>query len=396
MSKQRSPPPGRKKKGTHVAGYSLLLLAIFGILLSFASGMWKTGVVPEKQKGGGKGENMGEGDCMVRVVGEEGAEVGVVNMSGLDLGFRYYTSNGFRVKLDRVCKKKRIGTALPTLYRFQRGLGSNFVWPSGYVGKKVTVNKISRPKDSSKPIVLETLSLQPKVFLVHNFISQEEADELIFRATDPRNPYSLRRSTTGTEDWNRGGASDVSSTRTSENAFDISSQTSISIKKRAFQLLRMRYKQCASDGIQILRYDIKQAYIAHEDFFNLGVQGGHNFDPKTGGSNRFATVFLYLSDVEEGGQTVFPLATNTSLYRKENPPAELSRMFREGSWEHKMVKDCYAKFSVKPKKLSAVLFYNQDSHGNLDHLSLHGGCPVISGQKWAANVWVWNDCRYAA
>eukprot|EP00954_Amorphochlora_amoebiformis_P019995 1336074-Amorphochlora_amoeboformis.AAC.2 len=89
MSKQRSPPPARKKKGTHVAGYSLLLLAIFGILLSFASGMWKTGVVPEKQKGGGKGENMGEGDCMVRVVGEEGAEVGVVNMSGLDLGFRY-------------------------------------------------------------------------------------------------------------------------------------------------------------------------------------------------------------------------------------------------------------------------------------------------------------------
>ena len=28
-----------------------------------------------------------------------------------------------------------------------------------------------------------------------------------------------------------------------------------------------------------------------------------------------------------------------------------------------------------------------------DWHSKHGGCPVIKGQKWAANLWVWNGPR---
>jgi hypothetical protein len=26
-------------------------------------------------------------------------------------------------------------------------------------------------------------------------------------------------------------------------------------------------------------------------------------------------------------------------------------------------------------------------------MSLHGGCPVLKGDKWAANLWVWNTPR---
>ena len=45
------------------------------------------------------------------------------------------------------------------------------------------------------------------------------------------------------------------------------------------------------------------AYIPHHDWFDAAADAKWNFDPATGGSNRFATVFLYLNDVEEGGQT---------------------------------------------------------------------------------------------
>ena len=55
-----------------------------------------------------------------------------------------------------------------------------------------------------------------------------------------------------------------------------------------------------------------------------------------------------------------------------------------------MVRECETRTAVYPRKGSALLFYSMDPFGRLDSLSNHGGCPVLVGQKWAANVWVWN------
>lgn len=49
--------------------------------------------------------------------------------------------------------------------------------------------------------------------------------------------------------------------------------------------------------------------------------------------------------------------------------------------------------AVKPLKAEAVLFYSQHPDGQVDLASLHGGCPVLQGTKWAANLWVWNGPR---
>lgn len=53
------------------------------------------------------------------------------------------------------------------------------------------------------------------------------------------------------------------------------------------------------EAMQILHYEHGQKYEPHYDFFhdkaNLKL-GGH----------RIATVLMYLSDVEKGGETVFP------------------------------------------------------------------------------------------
>ena len=63
------------------------------------------------------------------------------------------------------------------------------------------------------------------------------------------------------------------------------------------------------------------------------------------------------------------------------------------SWEEQMVATCRSKFSVKPYAGRAVLFYSQHPNGEEDKMSVHGGCPVLKGDKWAANLWVWNTPR---
>jgi prolyl 4-hydroxylase len=49
-----------------------------------------------------------------------------------------------------------------------------------------------------------------------------------------------------------------------------------------------------------------------------------------------------------------------------------------------------AGFKVRPVKGSAVLFYNLLEDGNGDERSLHAALPVKEGEKWLANLWVWD------
>jgi len=44
--------------------------------------------------------------------------------------------------------------------------------------------------------------------------------------------------------------------------------------------------------------------------------------------------------------------------------------------------------SVKPRKGDALLFFNLKPDGTTDSVSLHGGCPVIKGEKWSATKWI--------
>lgn len=53
------------------------------------------------------------------------------------------------------------------------------------------------------------------------------------------------------------------------------------------------------EPIQILRYERGQKYEPHFDFFM------DKFNQEFGG-HRVATVLIYLSDVDKGGETVFP------------------------------------------------------------------------------------------
>jgi len=169
------------------------------------------------------------------------------------------------------------------------------------------------------------------------------------------------------------------------------------------------YKENLADGIQILRYELGQAYVAHHDYFPAQQSEDHSWNPFKGGSNRFATVFLYLSDVEVGGQTVFPQSARLTADKSEDlvkrlgdaPSKEYLKELQkeaglsDGSWEDRLISQCFTQFAVPPRRGDAILFYSQRPDGELDENSLHGACPVLKGMKWGANLWVWNACRYS-
>jgi hypothetical protein len=61
--------------------------------------------------------------------------------------------------------------------------------------------------------------------------------------------------------------------------------------------------------MNLLRYDIGQEYKPHHDYF-----GSSDWTKSHG--NRVATVLMYLADVEDGGETIFPSAEGGPLLVK--------------------------------------------------------------------------------
>ncbi|XP_076900640.1 putative prolyl 4-hydroxylase 9 [Bidens hawaiensis] len=119
------------------------------------------------------------------------------------------------------------------------------------------------------------------------------------------------------------------------------------------------------EAFNILRYDIGQRYLAHYDTFNPAEYGPQK-------SQRMASFLLYLSDVEEGGETMFPFENGES---------------KNATYD---IKKCSG-LKVKPRKGDGLLFYTLHPNGTIDSASLHGGCDVIKGQKWVATKWIRNE-----
>uniref|UniRef100_A0A6C0BYZ6 Fe2OG dioxygenase domain-containing protein n=1 Tax=viral metagenome TaxID=1070528 RepID=A0A6C0BYZ6_9ZZZZ len=108
-----------------------------------------------------------------------------------------------------------------------------------------------------------------------------------------------------------------------------------------------------AEEMQIVKYDPSGFYNEHFDSSCEDNKESVEFE-KFGGQ-RPVTMIIYLNDDFTGGFTSFP---------------KLKQEFQ-------------------PKKGNALLFYSLQKHGNKGHpLSLHAGMPVLTGQKYIANIWL--------
>jgi len=103
---------------------------------------------------------------------------------------------------------------------------------------------------------------------------------------------------------------------------------------------------------------------------------------------RYVTVLYYLNDVEEGGETAFPMADNITRNM------EFVTSSRGDLDFFNLSHNCHQGLVVSPRKGTAVMWYNhfidEESGwmGARDEYSLHGGCDILKGEKWIANLWI--------
>ncbi|EFJ50018.1 hypothetical protein VOLCADRAFT_89416 [Volvox carteri f. nagariensis] len=224
----------------------------------------------------------------------------------------------------------------------------------GWKGETYNVQKsATSPGPGSGPWV-ETVSWMPRAFVYHQFLTPAECDHLIELAT----PKLERSMVVGTD-------SDlIDDIRTSFSASIMYGETSIvsSIEERIARWT-------------VLRYVNGQKYDAHWDWFD------DNEVAKAGGSNRMATVLMYLSDVDPaaGGETALPLAEPLDPHKQ--------------SVDGQGYSQCAARMgiSIRPRKGDVLLFWDMDPAGLIpDRHALHASCPTFSGTKWTATKWIHN------
>jgi prolyl 4-hydroxylase len=176
---------------------------------------------------------------------------------------------------------------------------------------------------------------EPLIVILGNVLSDEECDELICLSKD-----RLKHSKIGT-------VREANELRTSKSTFLSEEQSDVvmRVEKRVSHIMNIPVDH--GEGLQILNYKIGQEYKSHFDFFTSTNTSKVN-------NPRISTLIMYLNDVEEGGETYFP---------------KLDLL-------------------VSPQKGMAVYFeYFYDDQA-INDLTLHGGAPVVIGEKWAATQWM--------
>ena len=181
-----------------------------------------------------------------------------------------------------------------------------------------------------------------EVIEINDFLSDEEIDYIINLGKDKLKKSEVMMSDKDEIDEN---------VRKSKTAFLKDTPILKNIKKRASKYTKLNWDN--AEDLQLLKYDKYGKYDPHWDYFIEPSSENYKKSIKKGGQ-RIYTFFIYLNDDFEGGETEFP-----KLNKK-----------------------------IKPKKGKAVFWKNLLYDGTPNDNTLHGGCEVKSGTKYACNLWI--------
>ena len=189
--------------------------------------------------------------------------------------------------------------------------------------------------------VLQTMA-DPRVVVFGGVLSDEECEQLIALAR-PRLARSLTVAT-------KTGGEEVNADRTSNGMFFQRGETELvrRIERRLAALVN--WPEENGEGLQILHYGPGAEYKPHYDYFDPAEPGTPTILKR--GGQRVGTIVMYLAEPDKGGGTVFP----------------------------------DAHLEVAPKRGNAVFFSYERPHPSTR--TLHGGSPVLSGEKWIATKWM--------
>ena len=182
----------------------------------------------------------------------------------------------------------------------------------------------------------------PRVVVFGGLLDAPECDELVALAGE-----RLARSETVELDT---GGSEINPARTSEGMFFARGENEliVRIEARIAELLRWPVEN--GEGLQVLRYRPGAEYKPHYDYFDPAQPGSASILAR--GGQRLASLVMYLNTPRRGGATTFP---DVGL-------------------------------EVMPARGNAVFFSYDRPHP--DTRTLHGGAPVLEGEKWVATKWL--------
>ena len=189
--------------------------------------------------------------------------------------------------------------------------------------------------------VLVTLP-EPRIVLFGDFLSKNECDRLV-EVARPRMQRSL------TTDL-KTGSDKLDVVRTSRGMFFGRGENPLvtTIEARIARLLAWPIEK--GEGLQVLHYRPGDRYEPHYDYFDPSGEASPALLAR--GGQRVATLLMYLREPERGGETIFP----------------------------------HLGLRFAAKRGSALFFSYDRPHPSTK--TLHGGEPVIAGEKWVATKWL--------